>query len=199
MKKIGIIILAAGASKRMKRKKQMLPFKETTLLGNALEIAKMTSASRIICVLGAHFNEILNNHNFENIEVLENKNWEQGLGSSLAVGTEFLQKKHHEIDGILIMLADQPFVNSAYLNKLINTFSNMEEGILATNYSDHAGVPAIFPRKFYTDLNKLKGDEGAKSILQKYTDSVKISKYQTDTTDIDTPAAYENAIKQKTP
>jgi molybdenum cofactor cytidylyltransferase len=62
MKKIAIIILAAGSSSRMGKIKQLLKFKDNTLLETAIEAATASNGNAVFCVLGAH-SEIIKKRN----------------------------------------------------------------------------------------------------------------------------------------
>lgn len=189
--KIAILVLAAGASRRMNGIKQILPYKGSTLLENALKIAKMSKADQVFCVLGANKEEIQQKVDFENVEIIENQVWNEGLGQSIAVGVEAIQK-YEKYDGILVMLADQPFISSAYLDKMIAIFQENRYPIIATRYSDKPGVPALFPQKTFSAFTNLSGDSGAKSILQ---NEENIRLLEANTFDIDYPEDYEKILK----
>jgi molybdenum cofactor cytidylyltransferase len=118
-KNIAILILAAGASSRMGRTKQLLPWQDTTLLGSAIRTARDSNAKSVAVVLGANAESIRGRVNVgrgvkTDADFVENTAWETGLGSSIACGTEFLIEKKIVYDGILIMLADQPLIDTEY-------------------------------------------------------------------------------------
>jgi len=86
-KNITILILAAGASSRMGEAKQLLPWRDTTLLGNAISTAKTSRANEVLIVLGANADTIKAEVISKNITFLENKLWNLGLGSSISCGS----------------------------------------------------------------------------------------------------------------
>ena len=104
---------------------------------------------------------------FLDIEIIENKEWNDGLGKSIAVGVATIQK-NSEYNSILVMLGDQPFITSRYLDKMISKFNENQSPVIVTNYSGKPGVPALFPQKSFSELIKISGDSGAKSILKTY-------------------------------
>ena len=184
-----ILILAAGSSSRMGEPKQLLPFKNTTLLGNAIEQAKNSKSNAVFCVLGA--NEEIIKKSIENykIETIFNPNFKNGLSSSIVAGIHHLSTKN--FDSVLIMLADQPSVNSEYLNNLIKTSINNPSKITASNYQNKMGVPAIFPKSYFQKLLNLKGDKGAKVLLnENHSEIIKMNPFNL--TDIDTKEDYQN-------
>ncbi|MBU2946447.1 nucleotidyltransferase family protein [Zobellia uliginosa] len=162
---IAVMVLAAGASTRMGKPKQLLPWKNTTLLGHVIQTAKASKASNVLAVLGAHADLIKSNIK-EKVVFLENTSWQSGLGTSVTAGTEWLLQADIEFQGILIMLADQPLIDPEYLNMLIAISKQNPDKIIASAYKKRSGVPAIFPKKYADDLLKLNKDFGAKHLLQ---------------------------------
>ncbi len=194
-KNVAIVILAAGASSRMGRTKQLLPWKDTTLLGNAICKAKASDANSVVVVLGANATQIQIGITENDLEIVENKRWASGLGSSIACGTDFLIKKKNRPNGILIMLADQPLIDTAYLNAMMATFNPEQEVIIATAYENRAGVPALFSQNYYKKLTKLDDDSGAKKIIDRHIENVSILNLGQKTVDIDTKSDYEDLTK----
>lgn len=196
LQNIAILILAAGASSRMGKTKQLLPWEDTTLLGNAIRKAKDTNAKSVVVVLGAHAKSIRREVQ-ENVDFVENTIWASGLGSSIACGTEFLMRKRNKTNGILIMLADQPLIDTPYLNSMMSAFDAGQKEIIATAYKNRAGVPALFAKSYFEKLTKLDDDFGAKKIIDRHDADVLVLDPGKKTVDIDTKSEYENIIKSK--
>jgi len=194
---IAILILAAGASQRMGKPKQLLKWKNTTLLGHAIETAQGTQ-SDVFVVLGAHFEEVNALINQYSIHILKNENWQSGLGSSIAFGVSHILKSKLNIDGILIMLADQPMISIQYLNSLINAYKVGESQIVASSYRNgNHGVPALFDKVYFHKLSKLNDDKGAKVILDKYAENVFVIDAKHLLSDIDSLQDYENLYRDE--
>ncbi|TDQ21848.1 nucleotidyltransferase family protein [Tenacibaculum caenipelagi] len=194
MKKTAILILAAGSSSRMGTIKQLLPYQNTTLLEWAIEQAKKSNTKNVFCVLGANRETIEKQISKKDIEIIYNPNHQEGLSTSIVNGIKYLQAK--EFDSILIMLADQPHVTFEYLNKLFKISEENPSKIIASNYQDKIGVPAIFPKKYFNELLNLKGDQGAKVFLQKHPDIIIEANTPLNLIDIDTPDDYQHLLKQ---
>jgi len=124
-RKIAMVILAAGASTRMNTIKQLLQWKNTTLLGNAIEQGLSAKVDSVFVVLGARKEKINPTIKEYNITIIENKNWHLGLGKSVACAVEFLVNSPTRFDGILFALADQPLLTISHYNKLIAKFSEV--------------------------------------------------------------------------
>ena len=173
MSNIVVLILAAGSSSRMGRPKQLLKWNKITLLGHAISTAKEIKPLEIIVVLGANYNLFKSEISQEGIQILNNKNWKKGLGNSIASGVKQILKNDSNFDGILITLADQPLIDSTYLNSLIQEFEVGKSQIIASLYkNDKLGVPVLFDAIYFEELTKLNDDKGAKSLLHKYSDYV---------------------------
>jgi molybdenum cofactor cytidylyltransferase len=190
---IAILILAAGESKRMQGIKQLLPWKNTTLLGNAIEQAVESKGNAIYVVLGANSNKISPTIEHYKVSIIENKNWKNGIGKSIACGVNFLRENQLKYDAILIMLADQPLISSSYYNLLIDEYSQNEAKIIASDTNNKPSVPAIFDSAYFDNLAQLNEDKGAKEILIAAQEEVYILRSNASLTDIDTSSSYENS------
>ncbi|TBN06341.1 nucleotidyltransferase family protein [Hyunsoonleella flava] len=193
---IAIAILAAGASKRMGSPKQLLKWGETTLLQHSIKTCKNTVAKEVFTVLGANHEVIASGIEDESLPLVFNKEWEQGLGKSIASASKFLLNSNKIFEGILIVLADQPFVTTSFLDEMMNQFNPNSKDIIATSYnSSKCGVPVLFDKAYFKELSDLSGDDGAKSILEKHITSVQVIAPDFENTDIDTKEDYQHIIK----
>ncbi|MFD1161993.1 nucleotidyltransferase family protein [Hwangdonia seohaensis] len=194
---ISIIILAAGASKRMGTPKQLLKWGNSTLLGNAVETALKLPVKEVAVVLGANYNEIKKHIAHHPITILNNEEWQKGLGKSLAFGIEYMAVSKQDIDGILVTLADQPLIDQVFLNKLIDAFNKKTHPIMATSYKNKKyGVPVIFDKMYFEELRNLNDDFGAKHILKKHKASVKTLIPELENLDLDLKADYDILFKK---
>jgi molybdenum cofactor cytidylyltransferase len=190
---IGLLIPAAGASKRMGSPKQLLKWGTSTLLGHTIETAQSLQCCEICVVLGANYDVIETEINQSSIKIIKNEQWESGLGRSIGFGVEHLIEAHPTMNGILIMLADQPLIDARYLNSMIEIFSPGEQQIIATQYDhDRQGVPALFDKNYFEELAKLSDDKGAKEIIEKYSNHVTMLTAHGKISDIDTAQDYED-------
>jgi molybdenum cofactor cytidylyltransferase len=189
---IAILILAAGDSSRMGTPKQLLKWKNTTLIGHAIETANKSNAFKIYVILGANYNLVASKINHYQVEVLVNESWEKGLGSSIAFGVNHLLKSDSNFDAVLIMLADQPLIDSTYLNNILDKFEKGMSQINATSYKGgKQGVPVLFDAIYFKELSQLNDDKGAKTILQKHFEKVLAINADNRVLDIDTLEDYE--------
>lgn len=168
-------------------------------MGNSVAMAKTTKASSVVVVLGANADKVARETTLADVDHIVNPDWESGLGSSLAFGAAFVLKNRPTCDGLLIMLCDQPLMDTEYLNSLISQFKNGEQNIVATRYGERVGVPAIFGPKYFLELTELKKDVGAKRILEYYKDDVLSLDPRGKSVDVDTLQDYQRLIKGYVP
>src|SRR5271169_3698885 len=167
---VAAIILAAGASRRLGRPKQLLLHKGETLLVRAIRLAGEAGASPVIVVLGAHYPEIRAAVSFGNAMGVVNDDWEQGIASSIHAGLDVLDSILPNAPGALLMTCDQPRLSAGHLRALIGGFSAQSTpAIVASKYAGTLGVPAVFPRSIFPGLRGLRGDQGARALLSNAT------------------------------
>jgi molybdenum cofactor cytidylyltransferase len=160
---IGAILLAAGASRRMGAPKQLIRFDGHSLLRRAAETAIGSGASPVIVVLGARAEDMLPELADLPIEAVINPDWALGMSASLRCGIQALLALAPETEAVLVTLCDQPFVTGAHLGALIERF---RAPITASLYNSTLGVPAVFARALFPELEALEGDSGARRLIQ---------------------------------
>lgn len=164
--KTAVILLAAGSSSRLGRPKQLIDFQGKKLIQKAVEEARKSKAGSMVVVLGWNPELIKTGFDAEQIPFVVNPNWEEGMAASMQVGLRFLLEKEQP-EQVILMLVDQPFVDSKLLDRLIEEKTNSGKGIVACSYSETLGVPAIFDQSYFQELLHLKGSEGAKKVILK--------------------------------
>lgn len=197
MKKIGLIILAAGESKRFDYfPKQILKFNGKTLLRNAAENALNSNADLICIVLGANAEKLKTEIEDLPLKFVINENWAEGMASSLQKGLQKLIEIKPNLDAACVTLCDQPLINPQIINQLIHTFQRDNFPIIASEYAETIGVPAIFASSLFGELFNLKSSEGAKKIIMKHLDSVKKISVPEAAFDIDTKQDFESFVEK---
>lgn len=167
--KVAAVIVAAGASKRMSAIKQLLPWKNTTMLGYAIKQLEEAGATHIFVVLGAYENEITATIDDPHVTIIRNKNWSQGMGTSIANTINYFKEKQLYYDGLLIAACDQPLIKVSHYKKLINSCINNNR-IVASSFHGGMGIPVVFDKAYFDELATLNNDVGAKSIVKKHLD-----------------------------
>ncbi|MEX0291300.1 MAG: NTP transferase domain-containing protein [Flavobacteriaceae bacterium] len=196
-KNIAVLVLAAGAATRMGSIKQLLPWKGSTLLENALQTAVNSSARYVTLITGANAEAIINEIKIPKaVAVVFNNQWTLGLSSSINCGLHHILEGDLECDAVLMLMADQPLIDTEYLNNLISEYHKGAFGIVATSYESGPGVPVIFDRKYFEELRTLAQDKGAKSLIKANMADTFVIDPLGKERDIDTPADYSSLSRE---
>ena len=187
----GIIILAAGASTRLGKPKQLLQYRGKTLLAHAINEAVNSNADAVVVVLGKDANLFKKELDEKKVRVAINSSWEEGMASSLRLGLDTLLNDKPYIDAVIFMVCDQPHVLSSILNDLIITQQKTTKQIVTSNYGDSMGPPSLLHKKYFEELMKLSGDAGARKIIQKNMNDVATILFPEGNIDIDTEEDYK--------
>ncbi len=164
-RKIATILLAAGTSSRLGEAKQLVRYKGKSLIRHAIEQSLALEIEKTICVLGHKHLIIKEEINAYPITTLINEKYNDGMGTSIALGINYLQKNHPEINQVLIMLVDQPLIPKNHYVQLIEESDDDTKLVVGTNYGTKNGVPAVFNQALFEHLDKLEGPNGAKEII----------------------------------
>ncbi|MFD2287638.1 NTP transferase domain-containing protein [Pedobacter petrophilus] len=189
----GIIILAAGNSSRLGRPKQLLKFKDKTLIELTIDAALKTPFKPIVVVLGAFADRIQEKLSAE-IQFIINERWQEGMASGIAAGLAEILKHSPELENIMIAVSDQPFINAKVLLELQEKQFSTKKGIIASRYAQTTGTPALFNKKYFPQLLSLTGNNGAKSMLKLHDNDVETVAFALGNIDIDTENDYHNLI-----
>lgn len=186
---ISIIILAAGYSKRLGEPKQLLEINGQNLLSHAIRAATDVNAETVILVAREG---LIDDQAQGKYSLVINEDASLGMSSSIKAGLKFVYENAPGTDGVIIMVCDQPHVTTAVLLQLINEHVKTGKSIVAAKYANTYGTPVFFDKLYFSRLNELNGDSGAKKvILQNFRDLAFIE-FPLGEIDIDTPEDWKN-------
>jgi molybdenum cofactor cytidylyltransferase len=178
------IVLAAGASRRFGSPKQLARVHGQSLLQRTIAHATDSLGAGVTIVLGAHAAAIAETLPPGSAGTLINRNWQEGIASSIRAG---VQRLPGACDGVMLVLADQPLVSSQTLQRLIAAWRRQPRQIVASRYASTTGLPAIFPKWTFSDLAALRGDQNAHLVIRRYPDQVVRLPHPEAAIDIDYP------------
>ncbi|HWE86542.1 MAG TPA: nucleotidyltransferase family protein [Terracidiphilus sp.] len=160
------IILAAGASRRLGRPKQLLEWRGESLLARTIRIATEAGAEPVLVILGAHATAISASVLPDNVVTVLNSEWQEGMASSIRAGLRVLSSCAPDANGAVILSCDQPRLSTEHVRSLIQSFEAASASVVvASVYREVRGVPAVFPQSIFPRLLSLEGDKGARAIL----------------------------------
>ncbi|OUL20169.1 4-diphosphocytidyl-2C-methyl-D-erythritol synthase [Nostoc sp. RF31YmG] len=191
---IAIMILAAGASTRMGTPKQLLHYQGRSLVQYITEIAIASVCNPVIVVLGAYSEQIRPQINHLPVSIVENLDWAWGMSASINSGIQFLHNLSQNIEAVVIVLCDQPFLSPQIINQLVDAYYSTKKPIVACEYAGTLGVPALFSKIFFSELAELQGTSGAKKVIHNNLSQVFSIPFNQGNIDIDTPKDYQNLL-----
>ncbi len=185
------ILLASGASRRIKSTKQLLIFQREYLVNYVVNKILESEIDELFVILGYHHNEIANVIDTRP-KIVDNPGWKIGKSSSIKIGVKSAQKTS---DGVIFFMVDQPFINKEIINTLINVFQDSIDNIIAPRVNEHLCNPVLFGKKYYQELMGLSGEQGGKTIINKAKDVKWVDwKDERLLLDIDTDEDYKNIL-----
>lgn len=188
---IGGLVLAAGEGKRFGGPKQLARLGGRPLLEHAIRAMEAVPAiERIVVVIGARADEVRAKVDPGEAEWVECHAWREGIAASLRSGLSALEADDPE--AVVIALGDQPFVTPQVIAAIVDGMDAAAPAVRAT-YGGVPGHPALVKRALFADLHELRGDEGARHVL----DARGVSRWECGHLcrhdDIDTPEDLEVA------
>jgi len=167
--RFGAVILAAGMSSRMGEAKQLLRLGESTLLGQVLENVRSSRVKDIVLVLGHEAEKIRERISTENLSLVINESYQQGMGTSLQAGLAALPPG---VDAALIVLADQPFIRPKTLDLLMDQYMRSSAQIVIPTYKGFRGNPVLLDRSVFSEVMALTGDIGCRAIFGNHLEGI---------------------------
>jgi CTP:molybdopterin cytidylyltransferase MocA len=186
--RFGVVILAAGASRRMGEPKQLVAVDGLPLLVRTATAALASAAWPVVVVLGAHAEQIRPSLARLPVLVAENAAWAEGMAASIRAGITTLQQFSRHLDAAVVALCDQPAFSADTLAALVAARHATGRSIVAARYAGRRGAPALFGREHFATLAALTGEEGARALLNADGDQVATVDLPALAVDLDTPA-----------
>jgi molybdenum cofactor cytidylyltransferase len=191
MQPVGLVILAAGGSTRLGHPKQLVAYQGRSLLRHATEVAVGSLCHPVVVVLGAHAAALETEVRDLPVRVTENRDWVQGMATSLRRGLQVLEDTEPDIGAAVITLCDQPCVSPRAIDALVEAYRSGVAPIVASAYDGILGVPALFDRRFFPELLALEGEAGARRVIARHPRRVHAVLLPGGGQDIDTPQDCE--------
>jgi molybdenum cofactor cytidylyltransferase len=194
MSKTGIIILAAGSSSRMGEPKQLMIYKNKTFLQHIIGEAKNAGLEPVICVTGYQSEVITKSITGMGASIVFNALWPEGMGTGISAGIK--QVLLSDVDAVILAVSDQPYVSSDLFGTMVKWKDQSGKGIVACTYAGTLGTPVLFSKDYFSRLQSLNGNQGAKNIVKINLPDVCPVEFEKGNIDIDTKADYENLISE---
>lgn len=206
MSKTPIVIVAAGASRRLGAPKQLVPWRGKPLLQHTIDVALAANVGPVHLVLGAASERILAEVEVSQLCVHLCADWEAGMGASIACGVRAVMAlegqqqdspKGQQIEraaALIVTVGDQPHLTAAHLRAL----HRAQAPVVVSRYAAGMGPPTRFAREAWPDLCTLSGDEGARGVVADFRarGAVAALDFALGYIDIDTPEDARRFLRE---
>jgi molybdenum cofactor cytidylyltransferase len=185
------IVLGAGASKRLGRPKQTLPFGDTTLLGHVLRAVEGSALERVVLVVGGAAADALASITPARADVVRNDAYPSGCASSLLAGLDAAG----DIPAVMLLLGDMPGVESSVIDGVASAWEEQRPWAAVTSYRGELGHPFVFSAAAFPALRELRGDKAVWKLIERRPERVeRIDVDRELPLDVDTWEDYEAAL-----
>jgi molybdenum cofactor cytidylyltransferase len=181
------VILAAGASTRLGTPKQLVHLGGETLLARTIRIAQEAGCEPILVVLGFRAEEVNQSISGRPVSILINRDWAEGMGASLRCGMTGLEQLSPRPSHVMLLVCDQVALNVDVLKGLKLTLTGGAKTIAASRYAGRAGAPALFAERYFSKLATVRGDRGARDLIESHAEDVVFVEFPGGAMDLDTP------------
>jgi molybdenum cofactor cytidylyltransferase len=195
MVRISAILLGAGESKRMGANKLLLPWGKKIVLIHCVDTLLQSIVKEVIVVLGARTKVMESQLKGRKVRVVMNPHYRRGMSTSIRRGIRAIDPNSH---GILIALADMPFVSARTINALVRAFAQGKGEIIVPSFRGRKGHPVIFHKRYKKELLQLRGDMGGRSVIERHLEEVRLVRTKSEgvVKDIDTWKNYGKRVKK---
>lgn len=191
------LILAAGASKRMGRPKQLLPAGDVSLLDRIIGEAIRSQLDPVVLVLGHRSDEIkatlVTDLDHPKLHTIINRDYGDGISTSLLTG---LKEVEETCEHIMVLLADMPYITTELIDLLVRKYLRSGLPLGAVEVEGRRSHPVVIARSLFPALHEMRGDTGARKLFQDNPDQVCLvappGEYRD--IDVDTPEDYQSFI-----
>lgn len=189
-----IVLLAAGEGRRFGGAKQLAMLAGEPMVHRTTRLLLGTGAP-VIVVTGAHADEVEAVLDDLPVYRVRNSAWQEGMGSSIAVGFRYLIAHFATATGALLSLADQPLPNADVARRMLQRHAQAPNRLLAVTQAGIAGPPVLFPRDCFAELSEWSGTAGARALLNREAGRLEAMPFDLPV-DVDTKADLDQANRQ---
>lgn len=159
------IVLAAGGSSRLGQPKQLVEFRGRPLVWHAVRVGLEAGLSPLVVVIGAAGEQIRRALEGQSVMVINNPDWEAGQSSSVRLG---LSEVEEGSEAAIFLLADMPLMDAELVRQVVDTYRKSLATLVAPRAAGRRANPVLFDRITFPDLHQLIGDQGGRSLFDRY-------------------------------
>ena len=157
-----VVILAAGASRRLGSAKQLVSIGGEPLLRRQCRCALRARVGRVLVILGCDADRHGRVIADLPVDVHVNDEWQEGIAATLRHAVDVANLRR---SALLVLPCDQYRITPNDLRTLHDTWRQTPSAACVSRWHDYAGPPAILPIECYEEISRLRGDTGARALL----------------------------------
>lgn len=180
---LSILILAAGASKRLGQAKQLVRYRGGSLIQNVVDTANSIAPREIIVITGSDANAVKDAVRLSPVRWVHNPQWSTGMGGSIALGAAAISTKSK---GLMILLCDQWRIQTQDLSGLAKVWQSDPKRIVCAESKGRLSPPVIFPSSCFKQLRTLEGSQGARILFRAHPELLRPVSVKNAVFDLDT-------------
>lgn len=193
---VSAVILAAGLSSRLGENKLLLKLGERAVVQHVVDHLLHSRAAEVIVVAGHQWERVITLLDLNRVRLVVNPNYARGQSTSLHEGVMAVNPASR---AVLFALGDQPLISAALVNRLIETYHQVEEAlIVAPRYQGRRGNPVLFDGSLKPELLTVEGDQGARQLIEKHEGEIAYVEVESPAVflDVDSPEDYERVLRE---
>ena len=159
---VSSLILAAGTASRLGQPKQLLPWGETTILGQVVAQVEASPVDEVVVVIGHKAEEVRRSVTPQRARLIEAPDFGEGCTASIRTGLAGLSS---QAEAVVLILGDQPRIDPAVMQRVVAEWRRTRALAIRTAYPSRAGHPLVFAKILFPDLMTLHGDKAVWKIL----------------------------------
>ena len=188
---VAVIVLAAGASRRLGRPKQLLELHGAPLLDAALVTARAAGLDQVVVALGGAAEEVQEAADLHGVTIALNPDFGAGCATTIRAS---LAHVRDDADGVVLLLGDQPGVTVETVHALVAAAAG--HAVAVCSYDDGLGHPLWFGRAMFETLRGLHGDKAVWKLVDAGDDVVQVPVAGPVPPDVDTWADYQRLVEE---
>ena len=178
------VVLAAGASRRLGRPKQLVDAGGVPLVRRVVDAMCASSCARVGVVVGAARDLVCAAVDGARAAIVDNAAWDDGMASSIRAAIAWAERE--DADAAVLAACDQPRLDAAHVDRLVAAW-RAGSPLVASWYDGVRGIPALFDYTFFPRLAELRGERGAAHLLRDPGAHVACIAWPDGAFDVDTP------------
>ncbi len=190
--KLGAVVLAAGLSLRMGKPKLLLPWGETTVIGQVISVISSCAIKPIVVVTGKTHADIHASFANSDIHLAFNPDYEDGrMLTSLKVGLQILTDLR--ATSTLLALGDQPQIQAKTVQAVVQAYQHNPNQLIIPSYQMHRGHPWVIPFRYWQELCNLPRASTMRDFINLHGQEINYVNIDSATilADLDTPEDYQ--------